>query len=101
MHIHGNPMQFSAMNLQQTNGAEKAAAQQQAAETRRKLLQGNFEFEGEVDPEMALMVESWSEQDDQPQQGRQQKMYQKQTGTPARERLEEVEQADQPVSVWA
>jgi hypothetical protein len=57
MHIHGNQMNFNAINPYSA-AAEKAAGAQRAADVRKKLM-STGETEGVSSPEEAFMAGQW------------------------------------------
>jgi len=58
MHIHGNQMNFNAINPYSA-AAEKAAAAQRAADVRRKLARSANGVESVADPEDAFTLGRW------------------------------------------
>jgi len=59
MHIHGNPMNVNAANLYSAAQGERAAANQRAAEVRKKLLAGASGVEAGSSPEETLLIGQW------------------------------------------
>jgi hypothetical protein len=98
MHIHGNPMQFNAVNLHTVAAAEKTAATQRATDVRKMLLNGDLNFENEFNTESGLVVARQSGGDSY-QQGRNQ--GETAPNLAASASGEESEQAVKPVSFWA
>ncbi len=66
MHIHGNPMANGNLAVHSAVGRRRRP---RASETRRWLLKGAFEIEGELDPAELLMVGRWAEGEPEPGQG--------------------------------
>jgi len=64
MHIHHNPMASGNPGIHSASAAEKAAAAQRAAETRRKLLRSAAQIKGGVDGTVdageIFMIGKWS-----------------------------------------
>jgi hypothetical protein len=57
MHIHASQMNINPYSA----AAEKAVAAQRAADVRKKLMKSAQQIEGEVTPEAGLMIDRWSE----------------------------------------
>jgi|HubBroStandDraft_1064217.scaffolds.fasta_scaffold51793_2 hypothetical protein len=55
MHIHGNQMNFNAVNPWSA-AAERAAATQKAADVRKKLMRSASDIEGVSSPDEPFMV---------------------------------------------
>jgi hypothetical protein len=65
MHIHASQMNINAINPYSA-AAEKAVAAQRAADVRKKLMKSAQEIEGELTPEVGLMIDHWSESQQNP-----------------------------------
>jgi hypothetical protein len=58
LHIHGNQMNFNAINSHSA-AAERAVASQRAADVRRKLMKSTSDIEGISSPNEHFMVGQW------------------------------------------
>jgi len=94
MHIHQNPMTTGNTGIHSAGAAEKAAAAQRAAETRRKLLKSAAHVDGTLDAGQLFMIGKWSEES---AGGRE-----KQSPPRQRNNQPDSEASDaKPISVWA
>jgi hypothetical protein len=59
MHIHASSMNMNSASLYSAAGAEKAAAEQRAADIRRKLMKSASDIEGVPSPDEAFMIGQW------------------------------------------
>jgi hypothetical protein len=94
MHIHHNPMMSGNAGIHSAGAAEKAAAAQRAAETRRKLLKGAAQMDGTLDTGELFMVGKWS--DDPTGQRERHSRTREQNN-----QLEDEGSGVKPISVWA
>ena len=99
MHIHGNHIQLQAANLPSAAEAAKAASARQAAEVRARLLNSSGEVDADLNPEAQFLVGRWPERNARQQQG--QDREQSAASAFAGAGMDDIEQADKPVSVWA
>jgi hypothetical protein len=58
MHVHGNQMNFNALNPYAA-AAEKAISAQRATEVRKRLLKGAAEIDGAPIPGEAWLIDRW------------------------------------------
>jgi hypothetical protein len=82
MHIHHNPIALGSADIHSAS-AEKAAAAQRAADTRRKLLRDPAQIDGSLDVGQLFMVDARSER--HPGWHRQQPPHPRQDGRAAEE----------------
>jgi hypothetical protein len=59
MHIHGTMMNAQGANLASISSGERAAAAQQAAEVRKRLLRNAQIPGGDTSPEEATLIGNW------------------------------------------
>jgi hypothetical protein len=95
MHVHGNPMLNGSAAIHSAGSAEKAASEQRASETRRKLLRSASKTEGGLDASGPLRIAERPDGSSGRGQGRQQ------PNTYQNSRTADDEQAIRPISVWA
>jgi hypothetical protein len=94
MHIHHNPMTSGTAGIHSAGAAEKAAAAQRAAETRRQLLKSAAQIEGTLDAGELSMVGKWSEEHSGERERR--PHNQQQNSQP-----DDEDSGAKPISVWA
>jgi hypothetical protein len=61
MHIHGSGMAPQMAGLYSTTGVEKAAAQQRAADVRKKLMSSAQQAGAASSPEEAFLIGQWTD----------------------------------------
>jgi|HubBroStandDraft_1064217.scaffolds.fasta_scaffold61147_1 hypothetical protein len=64
MHIHGSGMTPQMAGLYSAAGAEKAAAQQRAADVRKKLMTSAQQAGAASSPEEAFLIGQWTDSRD-------------------------------------
>ena len=69
MHIHAGSMNLNSASLYSAAAAEKAAATQNAADVRRKLMKSASDIEGVPSPDETFMVGQWMDSRYSPVQG--------------------------------
>ncbi len=94
MHIHHNPVMSGNAGIHSAGAAEKAAAAQRAAETRRKLLKSAAQIDGTLDAGELFMVGRWSEEHSGEREKR--SHNQQQSSQP-----DDGDSGAKPISVWA
>jgi len=94
MHIHHNPMTPGNSGVHSAGAAEKAAAAQRAADTRRKLRKNAAQADSTLDAEVPFWAARWS--NEHPGEREKQPRRERQKNQP-----DDEGSAATPISVWA